>query len=145
MDEMDRIFSSALTGNEMKLEPVTEIAESDDDFVLRLDLPGVKIEDIQIEALQDRLTVTGERKDQWRSDKHSPVQREGQSRRVFHSQFKLPNSVDATKIQARFEDGVLQLSLPKSPAAQARRIEVQAGSSPVTHELKNLSQSETAS
>ncbi len=145
IDDLDQLFGELVRSDNASdgrqfLEPATEIAESDEDYILRLDLPGVKKEDIQIEAVDNSLTISGERKN-WRSDKHSPKLGFRHSYGEFRRTFSLPTTVDTSKVEAHFEDGILELVLPKAPAAQARRIEIQAGSGSRGNELKNVGSS----
>lgn len=89
-----------------------DINQTDDHFVLSLDMPGVKAEDIKIEVQGNQLTVSGERKD-----------RVGKFQRLF----TLPDLVDTAKIEAHCENGVLTLAVPKAEKAKSRTIQVQTG------------------
>lgn len=111
-NQMDRYFDQA-----QEYSPAYEVNEREDHFAISVDLPGVKKEELKIEVLDKSLTITGERK------------KLGQSLGTFKRSFVLPNTVSVDKIEAHYEDGVLQLFVPKTPAAQARTIEVQAGKS----------------
>lgn len=110
--QMDRVFDDVA-----EYSPAYEVSEREDHFAISVDLPGVKKDEIKIEVLDKTLTVTGERK---RFDK---------SYGSFKRSFMLPNTVSSDKIEAHYEDGVLQLYVPKTQAAQARTIEIQAGKS----------------
>lgn len=111
-NQMDRHFEAT-----REFSPDYEVNEHDDHYAISVDLPGVKKDEIKIEVLDKALTITGERK---KFDK---------SYGNFKRSFVLPNTVSVEKIEAHYEDGVLQLYVPKTPAAQARTIEVQAGKS----------------
>jgi len=116
--QMDRLFDDTTTTT-----PAYEVSEREDHFALSVDLPGVKKDEIKIEVLDKNLTISGERK---KFDK---------SYGAFKHSFILPNTVSAEKIEAHYEDGVLQLYIPKTIAAQARTIEVQSGKSSLLEKL----------
>lgn len=103
--------------------PAVDIFESDDAFVATADLPGLKKDDIDVSIEDSVLTVSGERKFEDASES-------GTFRRVeraygsFRRSFTLPRGVDASKVGAKFEDGVLTLNLPKSDLAKSRKITV---------------------
>lgn len=103
--------------------PPVDIEETDDAYVIEADLPGVKREDINIEVAGNELSVTGEIKERQRKG----VLRR-QTRRVgrFDYRVKLPEQVDADKIDANIDGGVLAVRVPKSARAQRRKIEVKS-------------------
>jgi len=138
--DMDRFFddfppTNFLTNSASEeFSPATEITESDESFLLSVDLPGIKNKDIKIEVTGDILSISGERKKEERSEKHR-VQRLERSYGFFQKSFTLPANVNAEKVEARFENGVLELHLPKTAVAQSRKIDIQ---SPV--DVKGISQ-----
>lgn len=105
--------------------PAMDVRESDDAFVVEADVPGMKKEDVQIEVADNVLTIKGERKDE-----------QEESRRNFHRverQFgsflrsvSVPGGFDASRVSAKFENGVLTVTLPKPEERKPRRIEVKA-------------------
>jgi HSP20 family protein len=101
--------------------PAVDIEEQDDAWVLELEVPGVKREDVNIEMVGNELTVTGEIKVQERS---GIVRRK--TRRVGRFEYRvvLPDAVDPENIEARLEEGLLRIRVPKAERAQRRRIEV---------------------
>lgn len=130
-DEMDRFMSDwSLTPTrsyqERQFDPSCDIAESEDHFLLSVDLPGMKKEDIKIELNENVLTVSGERKRE-HSDTHGKYQRFEKTYGSFQRRFSLPSTVESGKVEARYEDGVLELCLPKAQAAKPRQIEIQSG------------------
>ena len=102
--------------------PLSDIVDSGKELVYSLDLPGVMEHDIQVECKDDRLWISGLRKDdlpEWESVR---IERPKGS---FSRVFKFPCPVDEEAIQAEFKKGVLRVSVPKSsPGCRARRIEV---------------------
>ncbi|WII72592.1 Hsp20/alpha crystallin family protein [Bdellovibrio sp. 22V] len=117
--EMERFFEDfagfprvnvAQDGN--TYTPAIDVTEADEHYLMSVDLPGMKKEDIKIEMDGNMLTISGERKRETKSVS-------------FSRRFTIPTTVDAEKIEAHYEDGVLNLYLPKTPVAKARKIEVQ--------------------
>lgn len=125
--ELDRIWDWAF-GNEnggmsRPLVPAMDVLEEDNRYVIRAELPGVTKDDLEITYQDGLLTLKGERK-----QKESSKQGRFFVRERFEGKFgrniQLPEKVDPDKIEARFEDGVLELTLPFTPEAQPRKIEI---------------------
>lgn len=129
-DEMDRAFEGLMSSSNFsevsRSYPVCDVTENDSHFFMSFDLPGMKIEDIKIELNKDVLTVSGERKreSQGESDK---MQRFERSYGFFKRSFSLPSSVDADKIEAHYDNGVLELAIPKAASAKVKNVEIQSG------------------
>jgi len=117
-DEMEKFFdeTTARPSAERTLTPAWDTSETENHFLLSLDIPGVAKEDIKIDFDKNTLTIAGERK------------RVG----TFKRSFTLPNTVESEKIEARYENGVLEIILPKLQTMQPRRIEVQSNKSEPT-------------
>jgi HSP20 family protein len=100
--------------------PLVDIEEEDNAYVLEVELPGVKRDDINIELVGNELMITGELKERERT---GIVRR--RTRRVgrFDYRVMLPSQVDAQKIEARLDNGVLTVSVPKLEQGR-KRIEV---------------------
>ena len=104
--------------------PHVDIREEAERFVVAADLPGVESKDIEITAEKGVLTVKGERRSEKTSEEgFARVERASGS---FLRRFTLPESADAEAIKATHNNGVLEISIPKRPAEQPRRITVQA-------------------
>lgn len=132
-DDMDRFLTGAdirrsrLQSETELFSPVCEISETETHFLMSLDIPGLKKEDIKIETNQNILTISGSRHRESTADKNMKVQRMERSYGSFKRSFTLPQNVDADSIEAHYENGVLELSLPKIELAQSRQIEIQTG------------------
>ena len=129
--EMDRMFDHFATPglpvyDEREFAPASELTEEENHYMLSMDLPGMKKEDIKIEVADGTLVISGERKHEKRNDANQ-VHRFEKSYGTFKRSFVLPNTISADKVEARYEDGVLELYLPKTEVAQARKIEIQSG------------------
>jgi HSP20 family protein len=112
----------SLLGGDGAFLPQADVTETDDAYVVEIELPGVNKEDIDIALSGRRLLVTGERKEEERTG----ILRR-RTRRVgrFRYEVLLPGAVDEDGVQASLEDGVLTLRVPKASTERPRRIEVQ--------------------
>jgi len=101
--------------------PPADIEETDDSYVLQVDLPGVNRDDVNIELRDNEVRITGEIKEKERTG----VLRR-QTRRVGQFEFMvaLPGDIDPNKVEASLHDGVLTVRLGKAAASQPRQIEV---------------------
>jgi len=104
--------------------PQTDLVETDEDFQLRLDVPGMSKEDIDINLQNGTLTVSGERTSE-RTDEGEDYVRVERAFGNFHRTFTLPDAVDHENIEATYEDGVLSINVPKTEESTRRQIEIQ--------------------
>jgi HSP20 family protein len=100
---------------------LADLEETDDAYVIEVEVPGVKREDVSVELSGRRLVVTGERKDRERS---GVLRRRTRSVGRFHHEVVLPGDVDGEGVSASLEEGVLTVRVPKVAAERPRRIEV---------------------
>jgi len=105
--------------------PAVDILEEKDRFVLRADVPGVEPDDIDVSMDSGVLNVSGERRATPRPD-DAGVQRVERATGRFYRHFTLPETADAEGITAKCANGILEVSIPKMPEVQARRITVEA-------------------
>jgi HSP20 family protein len=103
--------------------PLVDIEETDDEYAVEAELPGVKQEDVDIELVGNELTITGEIKER---ERKGALRRQTRRTGRFDYRVTLPDQVDAEKIEAHLVDGVLTVHVPKSERAQRRRIEVKS-------------------
>lgn len=132
-DRIDRLFDESLgrvrsdQGSE-DLErttwaPAVDILETDNDIVLRADLPGVNPKDVDISVQNGTLTLKGERR--FESDvKEDNFRRVERIYGSFIRSFALPQSVDAEKVDAEYHNGVLEVKLPKRPESKPKQVKV---------------------
>ena len=104
--------------------PAVDIFEEQDRYVLRADVPGVDPQDINVSMDNGVLNVSGERRAEARSENASAQRIERVAGRFFRH-FTLPESTDAEGITAKCSNGILEVSIPKLPEVQARRITVE--------------------
>ena len=103
--------------------PAVDIREDDERFIIDADIPGVDPSNIQITMENGVLTLAGERLAK-AGDKSEGYRRVERVAGRFHRRFTLPDTADAEGITARSEHGVLEVSIPKHPRVQPRRINV---------------------
>lgn len=103
--------------------PAMDLSESDAAYVLRVEAPGVKRDDLDVTVEQNVLTVSGRRE---RTEAHETEEQIWREREVgrFVRSVRLPQAVNAKDVQAAFVDGVLTVTLPKAPEAMASRVPV---------------------
>jgi HSP20 family protein len=126
--EMNRLFNSFFdegTGRSERRRwaPAVDLIERDDSLVLKADLPGLTEDDVKIEVRDAVLTIAGERKAE-HEDKQNGYYRVERSFGRFSRSLQLPDGVDADRIAAAFEKGVLEVTIPKPEQRQPRRIEI---------------------
>jgi HSP20 family protein len=121
--ELDQSFETV--ARDASWTPAVDIHEEAKQFVVRADLPGVKPADIEITAEKGVLSLRGARNFEQQNDEghYSRVERVSGK---FVRTFTLPENVQTDAIKAQFKDGVLELTIPKVPKAEPRKIEVQA-------------------
>lgn len=121
---VDSFFSNTLPELfEGDLIPPTNIAETDQAFLVALEMPGLKQEDIAVQMQDGHLVVTAERRDERQEQGktwHRIEQRFGKMSRTI----ALPKGVKADSIEAAYKNGILTLTVPKAPEAKPTKIEV---------------------
>ena len=123
-DEMDRLVSG-LAGNGWSygLAPAADVVESEGDYRVLVDLPGIDPAGIQLRVEKDTLSIQVDRK-QPQALAGETVHRSERSFGTFFRSFTLPRGVDATRVEAGYDQGVLTVKLPKREEAKARTIPV---------------------
>ncbi len=106
--------------------PAVDVTEDNETVRVMAELPGVKPENVKITMENNVLTIRGEKNQENRTDAER-VQRYERSYGVFERSFAVPTTVDADRITATYEHGVLTVSLPKAERAKPRAIEVKVG------------------
>jgi HSP20 family protein len=109
----------------LMLSPPLDMSETDTAVRIRMDLPGVAPNEIDIQVSGNQLTVTGERKEE-SEEKGATFHRIERRTGQFSRSITLPCTVDEGKIDAMYQDGVLCISLPKSEESRPRHIKVKA-------------------
>jgi HSP20 family protein len=104
--------------------PAVDVSETEDEVIVKADLPGVKPEEIEINLVDNVLTIKGEKKRETEEKKENyyRVERYYGS---FMRAIQLPSEVDVEKVKAQYKDGVLKVILPKKPEAKKKLIKVE--------------------
>ena len=127
--EFDRLFSSLFESRGREVQrwvPAMDLVESDDHFLLKADLPGLSEDDVAIEFQDGVLTISGSREAE-RERKEQGWYRLERSYGSFSRSLTLPDGVDADKVEAKFDRGVLEVRIPKPEESKPRRIEIAGG------------------
>jgi len=103
--------------------PAVDVQETDKEYLIKADLPDVKKEDVKVELLDGTLTIEGERQ-QEKEEKGKKFHKIEREYGKFLRRFAMPSEVDASKVQADFKNGVLNVHLPKSATAKPKAIDV---------------------
>jgi HSP20 family protein len=119
-------FASPAANGESSVNwiPTVDIHEEQDKFVVRADLPGVSPADISITAENRVLTLRGQRQFE-RSENQKGFERLERVEGSFLRRFTLPNNVQDDQIKARHVNGVLEVTIPKTPTPEPRRVSVE--------------------
>jgi HSP20 family protein len=141
-NEMNRLFNtffdSPTPGNGgnaglRRWIPAMDLVETDEHFVLKADLPGLTESDVNIEVEDNVLTVSGERKAE-HEDKREGYVRVERAYGAFRRSLTLPEGVDPETVTASFENGVLEVRIPKPEERKPRRVAIQVGDRPAAIE-----------
>ncbi|HXG50178.1 MAG TPA: Hsp20/alpha crystallin family protein [candidate division Zixibacteria bacterium] len=127
IDELfDRLFSFDRGGISSLAAwmPAVESFTKDGQYVIRVDLPGVDPKDMEVSVLENRLTVRGERKASKEVDRAGYRYTEA-SYGKFERTLSLPEGVDRDKIAAKYEHGVLEISIPLPAGAVAKKVPIE--------------------
>ena len=131
--DMNRLFNTFFAsptagngGSFRRWIPAMDLVETENDFVLKADLPGLGDGDVKIEVEDNVLTISGERKSEReeRKDGYYRVERASGS---FRRSLTLPEGVDPESVEANFERGVLEVRIPKPEARKPHKVEISVG------------------
>lgn len=125
---LGRTVGSVLrAGGSDKFTPHLDVVETAKDFVVSVDLPGVKPEDVKVEMEDGKLSISGKREHTVEENTKN-VHRVERTKGSFYRMVTLPREIDTEKIDAKYDQGVLRISLPKSVEKQPRKIDIRTGS-----------------
>ena len=132
-DEMERMFRNTLGTRDYDAAtsagawaPALDVEEDEDKFTIHVELPGVSPEDVELTLEDDVLTISGERSFYDERDAEGFKRIERRFGR-FHRAVRLPDRVDADKVEASAREGLLTITVPKAEEAKPRRIEISSG------------------
>lgn len=122
----DRFFNPSATRGLAVWAPAVDVRETNDELHVTAELPGLRPEDVNVTVENGVLTISGEKKQEVQEGKEEGdyyllERRYGR----FERSFTLPRSVTAEKVKARFESGILTVSLPRAEAAKPRKVQIE--------------------
>jgi HSP20 family protein len=103
--------------------PLVDISEDKDNFSIKMDIPGIKKDDVKISFSDGQLSVSGERKEE-RESKDTTFHRVERTYGKFYRSFNLPQKIKHDQIEAVFNDGQLLITIPKSEEAKPKEIDI---------------------
>jgi len=127
MDDFLKEFSMLPSMHGMEPEPRIrlDVSETDQAYMVKADIPGVKKDDIKISIDGNTVSIRAEMKEEKQEKMSGNVMRSERYYGEQYRSFSLPQDVDESKAQARYEDGVLTLDLPKKAGAGGKQITIQ--------------------
>ena len=132
-DRINRLFrdSYSAAGQDESLTttsfaPAVDVYEDEHKVALKIEVPGIEEKDIDVRVENNTLTVTGERKIE-KEEKEENYRRVERQYGSFTRTFTLPTTVDAEKVEASYDKGVLKIALPKKAEAKPKQIKVNVG------------------
>ena len=137
-NEMNRLFNTFFdpadvqpgraNGTARRWLPAMDLVETADHYVLRADLPGLSDEDVNVQLEDNVLTISGERKSE-HQDRRAGYHRLERAFGSFSRSLTLPDGIDPSGIQANFDRGVLEISIPKPEQKKPRTVQINLTSS----------------
>lgn len=151
-DDFDRSLGSNILPRDNRgqtFSPMADVQESDKAYELSFDMPGFKPEEMTIDLNGNTLTVSGQRE---RSSNDSKLHRSEKFYGEYRRSISLPENIKGDQIEASYENGVLNIQVPKSQLAQSRKIEIGSSAgkktlsngSPATDTKKRVEQPQNA-
>ncbi len=129
-DEIDRLFEDYFGKTSDRRDesfwyPAMDISETEEGYLVEMDVPGIPKENIKISVKDNQLTITGERKSEKKEeDKDRTYHRIERYYGKFQRTIALPNEIDIEKIKADYKDGVLKITLPRSEKSKPKEIKI---------------------
>ncbi|MEM8779705.1 MAG: Hsp20/alpha crystallin family protein, partial [Cyanobacteria bacterium P01_G01_bin.49] len=127
--QMNQLFDDGLLGNlarefpDRNFSPSAELSETNEAILLKLELPGIKAEEVDIQVTKEAVYITGERKEEAKSEENGVTRSEFRYGK-FSRAIPLPTLIDNTNVTANYKDGVLHLTLPKAEEEKNKVVKV---------------------
>ena len=122
---LDEVLTTASVSecNNFSQVPVAELVETDEALILKLEVPGMQADDINIEATANSISVSGERKSERKAESKAKTSSEFRYG-SFHRVIPLPVRIQNTEVKAEYKNGILYLSLPKAESEKNKVVKV---------------------
>ena len=128
-NRLNRLFIEPASGEASARSawiPPVNVEESQEEILLTAELPGMSIDDVEMEVENNVLTLRGEKKTEREENNERNYHVWERCYGSFQRQFTLPRTVKADEIGAHFKDGILHVQMPKAPEAKAKKIQIKA-------------------
>ena len=128
--EIDRLFENTFgrgQAGQNEWTPAVDIRETEQELTFAVELPGTKPEDVEVTADDGVLTIRGESTEERKEGEQGRYHLVERNYGAFMRRFQLPQGVDAEKIEADVEHGLLQVRIPKAALPQPKKIQIKAG------------------
>lgn len=130
LEDLPRRFEDLWSPGQFPFEmrewmPALDMYEKDGSYVVKAEIPGMKEEDVDVSVSGDKLTIRGEKKAETEVNEENYYRCERSYGSFFRS-IDLPSDADSNKIEANYEDGVLEVSIPKTEATKSKKVKVTA-------------------
>lgn len=122
-DIMDEFFNDAVNARRDSFVPSIDVSETDDQFMITAELPGMKKDDINISLENSRLSISGERSFE-NEEKGKTFHRVETQYGSFNRSFQLPDNISEESIKATYEDGLLNITIDKSENKVKKQIDI---------------------
>ena len=132
--EMDRFFDELTPFSWMRENnggsmmdvwaPSTDMSEDENEYVIKMDIPGMTKDDIEVNFEDNRIVIRGERSEEEKEEKKDYIRKERYSGSFYRS-FTIPKTVDEDQIKAKFEEGVLKINLPNAEVSKPKEVKVE--------------------
>ena len=126
MDDMDRVFSDLGSSREEGMStwsPAVEVNQRDGNYIVNAELPGIKPEDVKVELTDGVLVVQGERRSE-HQENQGGVRRSERRYGQFYRSIPMPEEIDPEQVRAKFENGVLEITIPIPQQVQNRNRQI---------------------
>ena len=125
--ELRSLFDAATPARALNFNPPVDIEETETAYLFSFDIPGMTKENVKIEIVDNQLFVSGTREERVPEKKDSEQRSFQLSERLygsFNRAFTMPTTVDTGKTEAKYENGVLHIAVPKTESAKPRQIRI---------------------
>ncbi len=128
-EEIDKLFDSffgrksLFAEKELSFSPSIDVEETENSFLIKAEVPGIKKEDIKVTIDEDGITISGERKKD-KEEKGKTYHRIEMAYGKFKRYIPFPREVEPDKAKAKYKEGILHIEIPKSEKAKPKEVEI---------------------
>ena len=123
---LDEVFKQSLAGprlRSMDMMPRMDVSETDQAYMVKAEIPGVKKEDIKVNIDGNQVSISAQTEEESEQQSENMLCSE-RSRGEYYRSFSLPQPVDDTQAKAEYHDGILELTLPKKAGGTSRKLDI---------------------